>query len=260
MQQVLGSDLGQDSGYPNWSVLSFFSVSPGCYLNYAMIIFYYFSHGVRLGPFSTAATVWPIVPGLDDRWWWLRSNWWKEDWQGKPKYSEKNCPSVTLSTTNPTWPGLEPGLPRWEASDKPPELWHGLCYDYFQILFNLSFNSYPGNSVTADNITKQPPLPKELTPQKITWARSFQCNICWYPLKWLSFVKKTKDMKNCRMLSVLIHQLFYHTFQAGLMMVLLGNNMLCECEYLDVEQVKLCNKIFLTDKLHQSEWTLNWLV
>jgi hypothetical protein len=27
-----------------------------------------------------------------------------EDWQGKPKYSEKTCPSATLSTTNPAWP------------------------------------------------------------------------------------------------------------------------------------------------------------
>jgi hypothetical protein len=34
----------------------------------------------------------------------LWSNWWNEDWQGKPKYSEKTCPSAILSTTNPTWP------------------------------------------------------------------------------------------------------------------------------------------------------------
>jgi hypothetical protein len=38
-------------------------------------------------------------------WWWRI--WWNEDWQGKPKYSEKTCPSATLSTTNPTWP--DPG-------------------------------------------------------------------------------------------------------------------------------------------------------
>jgi hypothetical protein len=25
-----------------------------------------------------------------------------EDWQGKPKYAEKTCPSAILSTTNPT--------------------------------------------------------------------------------------------------------------------------------------------------------------
>jgi hypothetical protein len=32
---------------------------------------------------------WPIVPAPDDRWWWLWISWWNEDWQGKPKYSEK---------------------------------------------------------------------------------------------------------------------------------------------------------------------------
>jgi hypothetical protein len=42
----------------------------------------------------------------DDFW----SNLWNEYWQGKPKYSEKTCPSATLSTTKShmTRPGLEP--------------------------------------------------------------------------------------------------------------------------------------------------------
>jgi hypothetical protein len=31
----------------------------------------------------------------DDFW----SNWWNENWQRKPKYSEKTYPSATLSTT-----------------------------------------------------------------------------------------------------------------------------------------------------------------
>jgi hypothetical protein len=41
----------------------------------------------------------------DDFW----SNWWNEDWQGKPKYSEKTRPSATLSTTKShmTRPGLK---------------------------------------------------------------------------------------------------------------------------------------------------------
>jgi hypothetical protein len=44
-------------------------------------------------------------------WLWRWRNWWNEDWQGKPKYSKKTCPSATLSTTNPTWadPGSNPG-------------------------------------------------------------------------------------------------------------------------------------------------------
>jgi hypothetical protein len=55
---------------------------------------------------------WPIVPAPDDRWWWLWSSWWNQDWQGKPKYSEKTYPSATLSTTNPTWPDLGSNLDR----------------------------------------------------------------------------------------------------------------------------------------------------
>jgi hypothetical protein len=48
-------------------------------------------------------------------WWWR--NWWNEDWQGKPKYSEKTCPSATLSTTNPTWP--DPGSNTGRRGGKP---------------------------------------------------------------------------------------------------------------------------------------------
>jgi hypothetical protein len=61
--------------------------------------------------FGYCGHYWPIIPALDDSWWWLWRNWWNEDWQGKPQYSEKTCPSSTLSTTNPTWldPGLNPG-------------------------------------------------------------------------------------------------------------------------------------------------------
>jgi hypothetical protein len=59
---------------------------------------------------------WPIVPAQDDRWWWLWSNWWNEDWQGKPKYSERTCSSATLST-NPT--RLDPGSKPGRCGEKP---------------------------------------------------------------------------------------------------------------------------------------------
>jgi hypothetical protein len=54
---------------------------------------------------------WSYCTAPDDRWGWLWSNWWNEDWQGKSKYSEKTCPSAILSNTNPTWPdpGANPG-------------------------------------------------------------------------------------------------------------------------------------------------------
>jgi hypothetical protein len=63
---------------------------------------------VRLSPLGTLATNWSIVPAPDDRWWWwwLWSSRWNENWQGKPKHSEKTCPSATLFATNPTWPDL----------------------------------------------------------------------------------------------------------------------------------------------------------
>jgi len=32
---------------------------------------------------------------------------WDGNEKGKPKYSLKNCPSDTLSTTNPTWTGMK---------------------------------------------------------------------------------------------------------------------------------------------------------
>jgi hypothetical protein len=63
------------------------------------------------------AHYWPIVPAPDDRWWWLWCNWWNEDWQGKLKYSEKTCPSATLSTKNPTRP--DPGSNSGRCGGKP---------------------------------------------------------------------------------------------------------------------------------------------
>jgi hypothetical protein len=69
-----------------------------------LFFYFHFSHGVRLSPLSTAATVWPIVPAPDDRWRWLWNNRRNVNWQGKPNYSEKTCLRSTLSTTHPTLP------------------------------------------------------------------------------------------------------------------------------------------------------------
>jgi hypothetical protein len=59
----------------------------------------------KLGPLCTSAYC--TCP----EWLWGWRIWWNEDWQGKPKCSEKTCPSSALSTTNPTWPdpGSSPG-------------------------------------------------------------------------------------------------------------------------------------------------------
>jgi hypothetical protein len=61
--------------------------------------------GVRLSPLGTSATNWSIVPAPDDSWWWMWSSRWNENWQRKPRYSEKTCSNAILSTINATWPG-----------------------------------------------------------------------------------------------------------------------------------------------------------
>jgi hypothetical protein len=69
-----------------------------------------------------------IVPATDHRWWWLWGSWWNEDWQGKPKYSEKTCPSATLSTTNPTWIDLGSNPGRRCGKSATNRLSYGTAY------------------------------------------------------------------------------------------------------------------------------------
>jgi hypothetical protein len=58
---------------------------------------------VRQSRLGISVTNWPIVSAPDDMWWWVWRSRWIENWQGKPKYSEKSCFSATLFTTNTTW-------------------------------------------------------------------------------------------------------------------------------------------------------------
>jgi hypothetical protein len=55
--------------------------------------------------------------------------WWKnENWQGKPKYSEKTCPGATSSTTNPTWPDLWSNPGRCGGKPETNRLSYGMAY------------------------------------------------------------------------------------------------------------------------------------
>jgi hypothetical protein len=80
----------------------------------------------------------------------LWSNWWNEDWQGKPKYSEKTCPSTILSTTNPTWPdpcanpsrrGGKPATNRlsYGAAESVPLLMQFTWYHHSRVTFDSPF-------------------------------------------------------------------------------------------------------------------------
>jgi hypothetical protein len=67
---------------------------------------------------------------------WLWRNWWNDDLQGKPKYSDKTCPSATLSTTNPTWidPGLNPGRRGRKPATNRLSYIAGLSLDSYYVL------------------------------------------------------------------------------------------------------------------------------
>jgi hypothetical protein len=60
------------------------------------LLFYFFFlvswGGARLSPLGTSGTNWPIVPAPDDKMKMSVISRWNENWQRKPKYSEKTCP------------------------------------------------------------------------------------------------------------------------------------------------------------------------
>jgi hypothetical protein len=83
--------------------------------------------GVRLSPLGTSATPWPILPAPEDRLW-MWSSRWSENWQGKPKCSEKTYLSATLFT-NPTWPNLGSNPDRRDGKPATNRLSYGV-YSY----------------------------------------------------------------------------------------------------------------------------------
>jgi hypothetical protein len=82
-------------------------------------------------------------------WWWLWRNWWNKDWQGKPKYSEKTCPSATLSTTNPTW--LDPGLNSGCRGGKPAtnRLSYGAAFTFIKYKYKILITSVDSQTIMS---------------------------------------------------------------------------------------------------------------
>jgi hypothetical protein len=85
--------------------------------NFLFIYFLISWGGMRLSPLGTSATVRPIVPAPDDRWWWV--------WSSRIRIGRGNRSTQRKPTAVPlahhksrmTWPGPEPGPPRWEANN-----------------------------------------------------------------------------------------------------------------------------------------------
>jgi hypothetical protein len=102
-----------------------------------------------------------VCPGWLWRW---RISRWNEDWQGNPKYSEKTCPSPTLSTTNPTRP--DPGSNPGRRGGKPAtnRLSYGVAISTFS---NIIYSMYI--LILSSHVL--------VHPRNILFASSFQCNI-----------------------------------------------------------------------------------
>jgi hypothetical protein len=86
----------------------------------------------------------------DDRLWWLWNSWTNEDWQGKPKYSEKTCPNAcppripnhqTLSSN----PGRRVGKPATKRLSYGTVLQSGF-------LLLLFFNPEDGGNMFLRNV------------------------------------------------------------------------------------------------------------
>jgi hypothetical protein len=103
----------------------------------------------------TSATNWPVVPGPDDRWGW--SNWWHENWHGKPKFSEETYPRAILSIINLAWlelgsnPRCRGGKPATNRLSYGTALMHDLLIR--KILWIYSEETYSRVIVSITNLT-----------------------------------------------------------------------------------------------------------
>jgi hypothetical protein len=150
--------------------------------------------GVRLSPLGKSDTVLPLVPASDNRWWWMWSSRWNENWQGKPKYSEKTCFSAALSTTNPSWPdlGLNPGRRGGKPAINRLTCRSHKCKTSFLILACVLRHFLPPSLLPLWCV-----LPQPLYLHRYKWVTChiIMCRVLWYqtqcnlsftlPLPWL---------------------------------------------------------------------------
>jgi hypothetical protein len=120
-------------------IVNYISCTTLCYTTLSMYEYrlFFFLICIVGGGIQTGSTrhVGPLLANFTcPGWLWVWRIWWNE-WQGKPKYSEKTCPDATLSTTIPTWP--DPGLNPGRCGGKPAtnRFSYGAAIVYFNLLW-----------------------------------------------------------------------------------------------------------------------------
>jgi hypothetical protein len=77
-------------------------------------------------------------------------HWWNDTDGGKPMYSEKTCPTATLSTTNFTWTNLKSNLGlRGEKSVTNPLENKSAFYKYIYYISHVSKTQYASTIKTS---------------------------------------------------------------------------------------------------------------
>jgi hypothetical protein len=120
---------------------------------YEVFFFPHVSWGeVRLIPLRTSIIIWSIVPAPDDGCSWVWSSRWNENWQWKPKYSKKTCPSAFLSATNPIRPDLSSNPGPRSAKPTTNHLSSGTISAVYYVLLLLLLIRVSHNPVSVSNI------------------------------------------------------------------------------------------------------------
>jgi hypothetical protein len=101
------------------------------------------------------------------------------NWQGKTNNSEKNLSQYHFvhHKFHMDWPGIEPGPPRWEAGEYPPEPWHGQnSLVFYSRADKLNRDGISFGAYSAQRCRHVGTRLREGCKDSVYWGRCLSCN------------------------------------------------------------------------------------